>query len=475
MSVFQAVMPTGSYPSLTAGGVQCTQLYNNADLNDCVPENDKVFQAWVCTGNGTSNTMSNTPFANFGRTFYLTAVKTWYNRQNADKFSVTQTLYSVEPNGNSLIWTRAIDGAGTLGWSDWKEIVVADGSYPNLGAGYLAKRQYLSAGSTENIGWWKVGTLSIATFTQYFDNPSVIFVVNGIYPNQGYTNSVGTGLFELNARKNGSEWGDITISILCGNILPTDVCCVKTDETTVTLYYNCKFAYYSCKLTVLSEEAVFVEDPTEMFQFATEYYGTEAPANAVYGVVRNIASYVEVAKSAETLSRGVEIGVGSGETGWYKFMEASGLSKSHGYSAIILVNGVIQTQEGTSANVEESGIIEVDYYNRDGAATMYGVSILAGNLVPEEFCITASGNSISVYKNLAYAYEKVKFTELSLSGTSATTTYGSELESAAPANAVYAVVRNIASYAESIPAASQTVLGGAKMWVSNGKLYIKTT
>lgn len=322
MSVFQAVMPTGSYPSLMAGGVQCTQLYNNADLNDCVPENDKVFQAWVCTGHGISDTISNTPFANFGRTFYLTAVKTWYNVQDNSRFRVVQTLYSISAYGDRLIWTRAIDGAGTLGWSDWKEMVVANGSYPTLGAGYLAKQKIFQS-PTKN-GYLKIGTVPFASINTW-QCYSAVVLINGIY--RGSKSVTGTsmpsGIIEIETRKYEGEFSkqDTAIGLLCGDINTTDIFYVIENNQDMSVYFN----------ITGNETATF---------------------------------------SVEILSE-------------------------------------------------------------------------------------HTGNK---YNNPIFVFD------------AGTTTLDS-----APANAVYAVVRNIASYAESIPAASQTVLGGAKMWVSNGKLYIKTT
>ena len=361
------------------------------------------------------------------------------------------------------------------------QVAMPTGSYPTLGAGYLAKT--VTVTTTNNpaqYGWWRFANIPFSTLTAIngTSSYSAILLVNSVNPSGIYdTNAIQSGFIELDLRLDGGKPTNINtndvMKVLCGSLYPNLFCC-NVSDTEIEFYVYLNGAYNRRNFTVLNE-VYYNGEHIDALEFESTFVSSSAPANAVYAVVRNIASYVEVAKSAETLSRGVELDSGSGETGWYKFMEASGLATGHGYSAIILVNGVLHTQESTSLNVEESGIIEVDYYNKDGVATRYGVSILAGNLVPEEFCITASGNSISVYKNLAYAYEKAKFTELSLSGTNATTTYGSELESAAPANAVYAVVRNIASYAESIPVASQTVIGGAKMWVSNGKLYIKTT
>lgn len=307
MSVFQAAMPTGSYPSLMAGGVQCTQLHDNADLNDCVPENDMVFQAWVCAKNSTSNTMSNTPFANFGRTFYLTAVKTWRNPQDNNSFNVVQTLYSVAAKGDRLIWTRAIDGAGTGGWSDWKELIVADGSYPALGAGYLAKRQYLSAGTT-NLGWYKIGSVSFSELSST-DNFSVILLVNGIYATQGQSGAAESGFIEFEGRRNAGGLQICAVNILAGSLKTGDLSCVIGDNS-CDLYLNMPSEYNSFEFTVINEKRSSAD--SGFFTFDMEFYGASAPANAIYAVVRNIASYAEsIPAASQTVLGGAKMYVDS--------------------------------------------------------------------------------------------------------------------------------------------------------------------
>ena len=302
----------GTYPSLMAGGVQCTQLYNNADLNDCVPENDKVFQAWVCTGHDISDTISNTPFANFGRTFYLTAVKTWYYAQDNSRFRVVQTLYSVASQGDSLIWTRSIDGAGTLGWSDWKEMVVADGSYPTLGAGYLSRTSIVSRG-TSNSGWYACVTFSLNGQTGT-SSKSTIFLVNGRYGDQGESTAARSGIIEVDIRLNNGTFTYAKLSYLAGNLENDDFCVAFDDTTnTVTLYVNLKVNYQGYHITELSA-AVSAVDGETLATAAHSFYGTSAPANAVYAVVRNIASYAEsIPAASQTVLGGAKMWVSNGK------------------------------------------------------------------------------------------------------------------------------------------------------------------
>lgn len=314
MSVFQAAMPTGSYPSLMSGGVQCTQLYDNADLNDCVPENDKEFQAWVCTSYDTANTMSNTPFANFRRTFYLTAVKTWYNIQNADQFNVTQTLYSGEPKGNSLIWTRSIDGARKSGWSDWKEIVVADGSYPTLGAGYLAKQEKIN-NEEAYTGWQKIGTVHYADFIAY-QVYSCIMLVNGIF--RGSAASEGnpkSGAIEIEYRKyNNAAPGDTRIGVLFGDLDSNNFCYNILSNFDMEIWMNVTAVEgVSATFEIVSEQ-LSNEQNCNIFDFDCVTQSATAPEGAVYAVVRNIASYAEsIPVASESVFGGAKMWVDGGK------------------------------------------------------------------------------------------------------------------------------------------------------------------
>lgn len=182
-------------------------------------------------------------------------------------------------------------------------------------------------------------------------------------------------------------------------------------------------------------------------------------STAPNGLVQNAtqALYAAAAKGAEELSKGVEIAITT-NTGWHKFMEAGGVSTSHGFSAIVLVNGELNVNSPDYTNQEGSGIIEVDYYNSGGSAIRAAVYILAGNLSPEDFYITASGNSVSVYKNYHSTYMKTKFTELSIGGMNATTTYVDELQETAPTGGNVAVIRNVASQTENVNIKTYTAL-----------------
>ena len=108
------------------------------------------------------------------------------------------------------------------------------------------------------------------------------------------------------------------------------------------------------------------------------------------------------------------------------------------------------------------------------------MKVLCGGLSPDLFCCTVNDTEIEFYVYLNAAFNRRNFTVLNEVYYNGERVDALEFEStfvssSAPANAVYAVVRNIASYAESIPAASQTVLGGVKVYTdSEGYLNIDT-
>ena len=279
----------GTYGSLISGGIQCIPLNENADLNECVPENTSVFQVWVCIGSALSNTYANTPYQNFNRTFYLTAIKTWYDSSDTSRYRVNQTLYSITSGGDSLIWTRCIDGAGTAGWSAWKELVTSDGEYETLGAGYLSRYGFVNASAQ---AWYKIATVDIAQAGIQYNSYSAKILVNGVNATQQYTYPNKSGTLELDVRYNaGTIVSDQTgLSISSGNI-DTDDYCVTIDGTIVTLYAHMPYQYAQTTFTVAQES--YENTPiAELLNFNIQNVGTSAPSGAVYAAVRNGADHL---------------------------------------------------------------------------------------------------------------------------------------------------------------------------------------
>lgn len=160
---------------------------------------------------------------------------------------------------------------------------------------------------------------------------------------------------------------------------------------------------------------------------------------------------------AQSLSRTGTINAGgtSATTGWYKFATIPYIStvSTYNYSGIILVNGSYGSQ--ATGFPAESGIIEVDVrtYDYELVDNLNGVFVLAGNIIPTDYCIVnEDDNSVSLYVRVPDTWGAMTFTTLS--------EYPNNIEllhaeyediyygSTAPSGAVYAVRRNIASQSE---------------------------
>lgn len=164
------------------------------------------------------------------------------------------------------------------------------GSYPALGAGYLAKRQYLSAGTTK-LGWYKIGSVSFSELSST-DNFSVILLLNGIYASQGQSGAAESGIIEFEGRRNAGVLQRCEVNILAGSLKTGDLSCVIGDNQNALscyLYLNMPSTYNSFEVTVINEKRSSAD--SGFFTFDSEFYGTSAPANAVYAVNRNMAAY----------------------------------------------------------------------------------------------------------------------------------------------------------------------------------------
>lgn len=154
------------------------------------------------------------------------------------------------------------------------------------------------------------------------------------------------------------------------------------------------------------------------------------------------------AKGAQYLSK--QININQSATGWVQIatLKKSTLPSGGNYSCIMLVSGIYNVQGQSDA--AESGKIEIDVRDTGSAIQYYGLSVLGGNINPNEWCITADSNGVNVYLNLPVAFQRYLLTvesegwqtSLSVDYIELLNTY---YGTAAPSGAVYAVVRNNAS------------------------------
>lgn len=262
----------------TANSLTATLLTASNDLNDIVGENyyGKIFN-W-----GANSVPANAPSSAAGNMIVLphgtnTSVQ-YVTIDTAESSSTRPTTYQREARSGYT--------------SDWEEIVTADGSYPTLGAGYLAKELIVANGANVNRYY------KLCTFTSPKINVSnsFIFLINGIYGDQKTSYASESGLLEFDIRSDSNGVLDSLsgLSILSGNLNPSDFFTViSNDLSTISLYCYLNQQYGSLKITELSNSNLNYDVVFD----GTAY--TSAPANAVYAVNRNFARPLFIANQTQ--------------------------------------------------------------------------------------------------------------------------------------------------------------------------------
>lgn len=150
-----------------------------------------------------------------------------------------------------------------------------------------------------NVGWHKFAEIKAADIGNTVQaGYSAIVLVNGVVPDtwqeDAYGYGAGSAIVEIDGRANtnGMYVNDsrLKINVLCGFLDPNNICGVTSEDlTTISLYINTIARYGQYSFSIFSENC---ENSTDVkaLTFVDEFYGTTAPANAVYGVVRNQAS-----------------------------------------------------------------------------------------------------------------------------------------------------------------------------------------
>lgn len=270
-----AVVRNNASEAETANSLTAVLLTASNDLNSIVGTDyyGKIFN-W-----GANSVPANAPSSAAGNMIVLphgtgTSVQ-YVTLDTAESGSTRPTTYQREARSGYT--------------SDWEEIVTSNGSYPTLGAGYLQNFLVENNKGTAGKGWWKIGTIqksSLSSQSAY----SIIFLVNEVY-HSAESNFGQSGVLELDAQTVSSTGiTNARLNILSGYLQPEQLCLVKTTEK-IELYSYLDSTYEATIWTVLSEGD---ESGTKIGPFESEntFYGTSAPANAVYAVVRNIASYL---------------------------------------------------------------------------------------------------------------------------------------------------------------------------------------
>ena len=255
----------------TVGRVGATQL-TNQNINTFVGADywGKVF--YIPSGSSVTGLPQNT---NGGTLEVLRGgVQTTVHRYTATSDSSGE---SISPN--------ILQRQYLTSWSDWEEVVSADGNYPTLGAGYLAKNLFLKASS--GAGWYKIAEIS--TTSTAYDVYSLLLVVNTVYQTQTETSRYGaSGQIEVDIRlQDGAILESVSgITVSYGNISTRNFSLVVSEKT-ASLYYKAWGSFSITKFVVLDEHG---EHDRWTLTLASSFYGTTAPSGAIYAVVRNNAS-----------------------------------------------------------------------------------------------------------------------------------------------------------------------------------------
>ena len=282
---------SGNYPNMTVGSATKaeTTLNNTIDLNTM-----QGAAYWGKRYYGGGSGVANRPDGVNG--YALEIIQ-------GDATSTVQVLYSVvgsESSENRPTHYQRSYSAGNSTWSEWEELVTAEGNYPNLTAGEakgLSKVGSVYADSASRVGWHKFAEVPLSALTAVSgaSSYSAIVLVNGLNPYQG-GDTANSGIVEVDMRVDGSRFTSSVpprIKLLSGNVDIQKLCFKRTD-TEVGLYINTSSIYVRYSFTVL-DERYYLGRSVDAMEFADEYYGAAAPDGAVYATNVNQAAYAQEA------------------------------------------------------------------------------------------------------------------------------------------------------------------------------------
>lgn len=166
-----------------------------------------------------------------------------------------------------------------------------NGSYPTLGAGYLAKNLQFSVGTAEGA-WYKVAEVDVSSVWANKANRSysAFILLNTAHCTQNSGSSLGSGLIEFDVRKvtedgvakiNEAETGTF---LLAGNIQANRIA-TSISGFVVSLYVYFAYKHEAIDLTVVTESNEGIR--CNYITLAQSNAGTSAPSGAVYAVNRN--------------------------------------------------------------------------------------------------------------------------------------------------------------------------------------------
>ena len=266
----------GTYRNLIAGGVDNVDIGSTTNINDYYGADYWGKEYYFAGGNNPQGS----PEGISGG--HLSVIRAG----SSTTIQVIRTGVGSDSSGVPTTYQR--DWNGSV-WTDWEEIVTADGSYPTLGAGYLPYWSARAKGSTQ-VGWHLIG--SIENRAPYGSRVySCIILVNGSFPQQGEDNAEESGKLEIDVRLESTAYSGLHLSVLSGNINPDEYCAV-IEGTTLKIYAKLPLSY-ATRTFVIQSEMIETYLAVGTLQTQDTFYGTTAPEGAVYAVNRNVAAKVE--------------------------------------------------------------------------------------------------------------------------------------------------------------------------------------
>lgn len=300
---------SGTYVNLIAGGVNAVSIPSTDDLNNYFGVNywGKIFY-WM----GGANPVNVPSRINGGSLVVL-------RFGGSSTIQILSTGVASVSSARPTIYQRQMADI-SIGWSEWEEIVTADGTYPTLGAGYLVDSNVSSRQSTV-LGWHKV--LEIAANKVGNTDSSAysgLLLINGIRgsADESQLPIAGSSIVEIDTRlRNASAFftNRLVINVLNGYLDNNSICgSFNSDGSVLSIYLNLSAQFMQYNIAKLFESAENVKAHVSAITFTDEFYGTTAPEGAVYAVVRNIASYAEsIPVASESVFGGAKMWVDGGK------------------------------------------------------------------------------------------------------------------------------------------------------------------
>lgn len=251
-----------------------------------------------------------------------------------------------------------------------------------------------------------------------------------------------------------------------------------TDNAGISLYfYNTGTFNFIC-VKALYQDARRDGDAYNIFENMTDYI-SELPSANTNTALPDLPHYSLITQAASAVNDGNGLNIadnyalqdgdyetlGAGYLSRYGYVKASAMAwykiatvdisqegfQYNSYSCRLLVNGIHATQQFAHPN--RSGDIELDIRYDGGSidANQTGITVLSGNLDPNDFCITISGNVVILYVHMPYQSAQSEFTivQEACENTPIAQILNFDIENVdttAPSGAIYAKVRNGADH-----------------------------